>query len=171
MTTILHVNPAGPDDVDPDLDPPIGGPFGPAATPRLDVALVIALGGGLGGLARLGVNTWLPHDGGSGAFPWSTLAENVLGCFLIGALIVCVTEVWATKVGPPHRYVRPFLGTGVLGGFTTFSAYTSDARLLLADGHAALAGAYLSGTLVMGLVAVVAGQLLVRRSLVARTAR
>lgn len=162
MTTILHVHPAGPDDVDPDLDPPTDGPFGPAATSRLDVALVIALGGGLGGLARLGVNSWLPHDGGSNAFPWSTFTENVLGCFLIGALIVCVAEVW-----PPNRYLRPFLGTGVLGGFTTFSAYTSDARLLLAGGHAGVAVAYVLGSLVLGLVAVVAGQLLVRRSLVA----
>ncbi len=166
MTTILHVNPAGPDDVDPDLDPAIGGPSGPAATPRLDVAVVIALGGGLGGLARLGVNTWLPHDGGSGAFPWSTFTENVLGCFLIGALIVCVAQVW-----PPNRYLRPFLGTGVLGGFTTFSAYTADTRLLLAGGHAGVALTYLLGSLVVGLVAVAAGQLLVRRGFVAQSAR
>lgn len=82
------------------------------------VVAVIALGGALGALGRLGLNTALPHAGG---FPLSTVLENVVGSLLLGALIVVLTEL-----RPAHRLVRPFLGTGVLGGFTTFSTYAVE---------------------------------------------
>ena len=58
---------------------------------------------------------------------------------------------------PSSRLVRPFFGTGVLGGFTTFSTYAVDTRALLAAGRPTLAAAYLLGTLVLGLLAVVVG--------------
>jgi CrcB protein len=66
--------------------------------------------------------------------------------------MVFVTDVW-----PPSRYVRPFLGVGVLGGYTTFSTYMLDTRTLVADGHVPLAVAYLFGTMAAGLAAVWAG--------------
>jgi CrcB protein len=114
------------------------------------VLTVVALGGALGALARWAVAEALPHD--PGEFPWDTLLTNVVGCFLIGMLMVLVVERW-----PDRRLVRPFFGTGILGGFTTFSTYAVDTRALFAAGHPGPAVAYLGGTLLLGLAAVVAG--------------
>ncbi len=111
---------------------------------------VIAAGGVTGALARYGlVRVWPAPVGG---FPWATFAINVLGCLLIGVLIVMVSEVWAA-----HRLIRPFLGTGLLGGFTTFSGYAEQTRALLAAGRLAVAFGYLSGTVGAALVAVQLG--------------
>jgi CrcB protein len=127
--------------VDPDVSP-----FAVRGTraPTWDIVLAIAAGGAIGGAARHLVNLGVPHEG----FPWSTFVENVAGCFLLGALMVFLLDVW-----PPHRYLRPFLGVGVLGGFTTFSAYTSETRALLLDGRAPEGLAYLFGSVILGLLA------------------
>jgi CrcB protein len=124
--------------------------------PTWDIAGVVAAGGALGGLARYGVNEALPHS--LTGFPWSTFLENVSGCALLGALMVYLLEVRA-----PSRYLRPFLGVGVLGGFTTFSAYTAEARGLLQVDHPALAVAYLGASLAAGLAATAAGIGVTRR--------
>jgi fluoride exporter len=116
---------------------------------------VIALGGGLGALARYGLAQLLPTP--PGQFPWATFIANVLGCLLIGVLMVLVTEVWAA-----HRLVRPFLGVGVLGGFTTFSTYAVEIHTLLRPGTVGVAFAYLAGTLVAAMLAVLAGVLATR---------
>ncbi|MDP9318264.1 MAG: CrcB family protein [Actinomycetota bacterium] len=136
----------------PDVFRPARSSPGPAhALARLrreaDVLAVIALGGGLGSLARYGVADLLPtrEDG----FPWSTFIVNMAGCLLIGVLIVFVTDVWRTG-----RYARPFLGIGVLGGLTTYSAMMLDLRTLGAGEDWLLADVYLIGTLVGGLVGV-----------------
>jgi CrcB protein len=73
---------------------------------------------------------------------------NVLGAALIGLLMVLVR-----RGGTEGRYARPFLGVGVLGGYTTFSTYALDAHEMLLTGHAARAGGYLVGTVVLGLLA------------------
>lgn len=147
--------------IDPDLDvtdartgPPAGRHPGRRAR-RWDVALVVGAGGALGGAARYGINHLWPT--GPASFPWATFLENVLGCLAIGALMVYLLEVVA-----PHRYARPFLATGVLGGFTTFSAYTAETAALLRAGESAYAMAYLFGTLVVALVATWAGLALAR---------
>lgn len=88
---------------------------------------------------------------------WATLAVNLVGCALIGVLVVLTTEVWQA-----HPLARPFLGTGVLGGFTTFSTYTLDAHGLWAAGDRATAGFYLLGTLLACLVATAAAAGLTR---------
>lgn len=116
---------------------------------------VIALGGVLGALARYGVGLALPPD--RGAFPLATFLVNVVGCALIGALIVVITE-WTAA----HPLVRPFLATGILGGFTTFSTYATDAEELLGDGRLATAGAYLAGTLAAAVAATWLGVRLTR---------
>lgn len=116
------------------------------------VLAVIAAGGALGSLARYGVNVALPYSGG---FPLSTFGENVVGCFVLGALLVVLTEQ-----RHPHRLVRPFLGTGVLGGFTTFSTYAVDS---VTRDSAAVAALYLVGTLVLALAASWAGVAVTRR--------
>jgi CrcB protein len=117
---------------------------------RPDVVAVVAAGGSLGSLARWGVAEALPT--GQDGFPWATFTENVTGACLLGLLMVLAIDAL-----PPSRYLRPFLGVGVLGGYTTFSTYMLDTRELVADGHAPLAAAYLLGTLVVGLAAVWAG--------------
>jgi len=122
------------------------------------VLAVIAAGGALGSLARWGLASALPHA--AGAFPWATFLTNVTGCLLIGALMVLLTEAW-----PPSRYLRPFLGIGVLGGYTTFSTYMLDDRGLLVTGHVGLAAAYLAGSLAAGLAAVWAGVVSLRAAI------
>jgi CrcB protein len=116
---------------------------------------VIALGGGIGALARYGIGLLLPTT--PGHFPWGTFTINVVGCFLIGVLMVLITEVWSA-----HRLVRPFFGVGVLGGFTTFSTYANEIRALLQPGSVAVALLYLFGTLLGALLAVLAGISLTR---------
>lgn len=106
----------------------------------------IAVGGAIGALARYEAGLALPHL--PGELPLETFLVNVAGCLLIGALIVTVTE-WTRA----HPLVRPFLGTGILGGFTTFSTYAVDTEQLLRIGRAATAGAYLMGTLAAAVAA------------------
>jgi CrcB protein len=108
---------------------------------------VVALGGALGAAARYGLIVAWPHapDG----FPWATLVTNLSGCALIGVLMQLVT----TRIAP-HRLVRPFFGTGVLGGFTTFSTYAVESRGLFAADRPGLAIGYLLGTLAGALGAV-----------------
>ncbi|MFR9730970.1 fluoride efflux transporter FluC [Saccharopolyspora sp. MS10] len=114
------------------------------------VLAAISLGGGLGALARHGLGELLPTA--PGGFPWSTFGINALGCLLIGVLMVLITEVWT-----PHPLVRPFFGVGVLGGFTTFSAYAVEFGELLRSGEPITAAAYLAGTLLCALLAVLIG--------------
>ncbi len=125
-----------------------------------DVLAVIAVGGALGSLGRWGVGQALPA--GADGFPWATFTVNCTGAFALGVLMVFVLDVW-----PPHRHLRPFLGVGVLGGYTTFSTYMLDARDLLATGHEVTALTYLAGTLLAGLVAVWVGIVAARAFLVA----
>ncbi len=113
---------------------------------RWDIIAVIALGGAIGSAARYGAGLLWPHD--PSQIAWSTFTVNVVGGFLLG-LLMALVDVW-----PPHRWVRPFLGVGVLGGFTTFSTYMLDTQAIFLAGHPSNALLYLLGTLVVGLVAV-----------------
>lgn len=115
----------------------------------------VAAGGALGALARWTAAIALPTP--AGGFPWTTLAVNLAGCFLIGVLVALVTDVVAA-----HPLVRPFLGTGVLGGFTTFSGYAVDGTQLLQQGRVGAAGVYLATTLVGALLATWLGLGIVR---------
>jgi CrcB protein len=116
----------------------------------LSVLAAIAVGGALGAAARYGVGLALPHV--PSGWPWSTLLINASGCLLIGMLMVLITEVWVA-----HRLVRPFLGVGVLGGYTTFSTYAVEAQQLIGAGRPGVALAYLAVTVVAALVAVQVG--------------
>jgi CrcB protein len=116
---------------------------------------VVALGGAVGALARYGVGLLLPHS--PGTFPLATFGINVVGGFLIGALIVVITE-WMQA----HPLVRPFLVTGILGGFTTFSTYAVDSEQLLAAGHVGTALLYIAGTLLAAVAATWLGIVIAR---------
>jgi CrcB protein len=123
---------------------------------RWDIALVIAAGGAIGGAMRHGVS--LLVDPWADAFPWGTFVENVAGCLLLALLMVYLIDV-----APPSRYLRPFLGVGVLGGFTTFSAYMNETRELLLAGRPGIAFGYVAATLVVGLTATWTGLRLARQ--------
>jgi CrcB protein len=122
---------------------------GPGRRGRGDATVLaaIAAGGATGAVARYLIGQAWPTP--TGAFPASTLAINVLGCALIGVLMVLITDVWSRQ-----RLIRPFLGTGVLGGFTTFSTYTVDIQRLVAGAHAGTALLYLTITPIGALLAV-----------------
>jgi len=128
------------------------------------VLLVIAAGGVLGALLRYQLDRWWPTP--SPDFPWTTLLINVTGCVVIGSFLVMITERWS-----PHPMLRPFFGTGVLGGYTTFSTYAVDIVLLIRAGHPGTAVAYLVGTLAGSLAAVTVGMVVARRLLVRRGPR
>lgn len=98
------------------------------------VLAVVAAGGAVGALARAGVQTRWSEP--AGAFPWATLGINVLGCFLLGMLTVLTTVLVA------RWWVRPLLGTGFLGGFTTFSSYVVWADQLALSESLMLAAGY-----------------------------
>jgi CrcB protein len=124
-----------------------------------DVLAAIALGGALGAPARYGVAQLVavPKDG----FPWATLWTNVSGSFVLGLFLVLVIERF-----PPTRYLRPFVATGFLGAYTTFSTFAVESDLLVKDGHVATAAWYVAATMVIGLIAawlgIASGRLLAR---------
>ncbi len=119
------------------------------------LALVIA-GGGLGSAARYLVGVWMVTHAG-GAFPWGTLSVNIVGSFLIGLLATLADESGA--LGPETRL---FLIVGVLGGFTTFSAFSFESWRLLDQGDAARALLYVGSSVGLGLAAAMGGVVLAR---------
>jgi CrcB protein len=120
-----------------------------------DIIGVIAAGGCLGAAARFGIGVGWPAP--PGTLPWATFVINTLGCALIGVLMVPLTEIWGA-----HRLVRPFLGTGVLGGFTTFSTYAVDIQHLVTAGAARVGLLYMAATPVAALAAVWAAVVVTR---------
>jgi fluoride exporter len=123
----------------------------------LDPALLaaVALGGVLGAEVRYALERLVdsPPDG----WPWATFATNVVGSLLLGVLMGVLG-----RLRRPHRLARPFLGVGVLGGFTTFSTAMGDVPGLLTAGRPGLALLYLAGTALSALAAAAAGLWAVR---------
>ena len=120
--------------------------------------LLFFLGAGIGGALRHGVNLGCARYGGV-AFPWGTLTVNVAGSFIMGALAAWLAlragEGWSQPL-------RLFLATGILGGFTTFSAFSLDAVLMWEQGEAGLAAAYAAASVVLSIAGLVAGLALMR---------
>jgi CrcB protein len=125
------------------------------------VIAVVAAGGSVGAAARYGVGVALPTP--ASGFPTSILVVNTLGCALIGVLMVLTTEVWGV-----HRLIRPLLGTGVLGGFTTFSTYAVGIQHLVTVGAPRTALFYLVATPVAALAAVWAAVIATRAAMKGR---
>jgi CrcB protein len=122
----------------------------------MPVVLWVALGGAIGSAVRYGVNIWSGRMFGS-EFPWATLIVNVLGCFTMGLL----TGLMALKLNLSQE-ARAFFTTGILGGFTTFSAFSLDVALLVERKAMLAAGAYVASSVLLCLVAVFAGLFLIR---------
>jgi CrcB protein len=124
---------------------------------RPAVIAAIAAGGALGAPARYGV-AQLVHTR-PGSFPWATFWTNVSGSLALGFVLVLLLDRF-----PPSQYARPFVATGFLGAYTTYSTFAVDTVVLGKDGHVAVALAYVLASLTIGLLAVwigmVAGRLL-----------
>ncbi len=118
--------------------------------------LIVFLGAGLGGMARHGVNMAAARLLGLG-FPYGTLTVNIVGSFLMGLAV----EYWALKSGLPQS-LRLFLTTGILGGFTTFSAFSLDTALLWERGEGGYALLYAAASVVLSVGALFLALALVR---------
>ena len=120
--------------------------------------LLVFLGAGIGGALRHGVNVGCARMCGT-AFPWGTLTVNVVGSFIMGAIAGWI----AFKAGEGwSQPLRLFLTTGILGGFTTFSAFSLDAVLIWERGQAGLAATYVVASVVISIAGLAAGLGLVR---------
>ena len=113
--------------------------------------LIVFLGAGIGGAGRHGVNVLAARLFGTG-FPAGTLIVNVVGCFLMGL----IAGLFAFRGHLPQE-ARLFLATGVLGGFTTFSAFSLDAALLWQRGEMGLAALYVGASVLLTLAGVATG--------------
>lgn len=118
--------------------------------------LLVGLGGGIGASARYLTNLAALRIAGPN-FPWGTMAVNILGSFAMGLLIATL----ARKSGSSME-MRVFLATGVLGGFTTFSAFSLDFALMWERGDQWHGAAYLIASVVISILALFAGLSLVR---------
>lgn len=114
----------------------------------------VALGGALGASARYLTGIAALRLMGPG-FPWGTLTVNILGSFVMGLLVVTLAHLGGNRLAP-------FLMTGILGGFTTFSTFSLDTLTLWQRGDILAATAYVGGSLVLSLTAIVAGVALAR---------
>jgi CrcB protein len=119
--------------------------------------VIVFLGGGIGAALRHGVNLLSARLFGT-AFPWHTLIENVSGSLVMGVL----AGYFAFKADPSSQHWRLFLTTGVLGGYTTFSAFSLDSVLLYERGETGLAALYVLGSVALAIGGLVAGLALVR---------
>ncbi|MCL6698677.1 fluoride efflux transporter CrcB [Sphingomonas sp. NSE70-1] len=117
--------------------------------------LLVFVGGGLGAMARHGVNRAGLEMLGPG-FPWWTMAVNISGSFLIG-LLAGLFGAWETG-----QDIRMFLITGLLGGYTTFSAFSLDALTLWERGAFQQAGVYVLGSVILSLLAAALGLMVTR---------
>ncbi|MFF0949761.1 fluoride efflux transporter CrcB [Rhizobium leguminosarum] len=119
-------------------------------------ALLVAVGGAIGSLLRYYVGQWALRLMGP-AFPWGTLAVNVVGCFVIGVFAELIARKFNASVE-----LRLLLITGFLGGFTTFSAFSLDAISLFERGEAVAGSIYIAASVGLSMAAVIAGLAVMR---------
>ena len=121
--------------------------------------LVVFVGAGIGGSIRHGMNIWVAHFLGT-HFPWHTFVVNILGSLVMGL----IAGFFAERVNPPS-HLPLFLTTGILGGFTTFSAFSLDAVLLWERHEHLLAALYVGGSVAGAIIGLVLGLWIVRTAL------
>lgn len=122
----------------------------PPRSRQMSVLGAIALGAALGGPARYALARRWPQV--VGGFPWATLWTNVSGSFVLGLFLIVLVNRF-----PPTRFLRPFVATGFLGAYTTFSTFCVETDQLIADGHPATAVGYVAASLLLGLAAAWSG--------------
>lgn len=121
------------------------------------ILLLVALGGVIGAVSRAAIEQAWPHS--PDAIGWATFTINVTGSFLIGVLLALID-----RFRPQQTLIRPFLGVGILGGYTTFSTHIVEVHTLVEHGEPLEALLYLGLQLVTAVVAVAVGMRIVERS-------
>jgi len=122
----------------------------------LAASLNVALGGAVGSVLRYQVGRAVSGIAGPGnAFPWGTLAVNIAGSLAMGALVGWLAR--GTLAQQSAEHARLLIGVGLLGGFTTFSAFSSELVTMLHRGQAGMAAGYTAASLAAGMAAVIIG--------------
>jgi len=135
-------------------------------SPEIAATLWVALGGGLGGILRYAIERAVTRFTGKG-FPWGTLLVNVAGSFLIGYVgFPALAEVSTGSAAPDLRFL---VAVGVFGGFTTFSCFSLEVLDLIRAGAIVRAGAYVLGSVTLGLAAAALGLILGSTAILAQT--
>ncbi|MDF1489081.1 FluC/FEX family fluoride channel [Tessaracoccus caeni] len=124
---------------------------------RVAQTLVVFVGGAIGTLIRAVLQAAWPATG----WPWATFLINLTGSFLLGLLLTALVRNGGDAGW--RRFVRLGVGTGLLGGYTTYSAFIMEGEKLASSGGLLMAGAYLMGSIALGAAAAAAGILLARR--------
>jgi CrcB protein len=125
----------------------------------MKAALLVFLGAGIGGVMRHFLNLWITAIANSG-FPFGILVINVLGSTAMG-----LVAGWFVARGELLPDLRLFLATGILGGFTTFSAFSLDTALLMERGETFAAAAYVIGSVVLSVLGLFFGLWAMRAAL------
>ena len=113
----------------------------------------VFIGGGLGSLCRFGVGIWLNRGG---VYPWGTLVANGLSCIILGMLVALVSKQGLSVE------LRMLLVTGFCGGFSTFSTFSYELVQMLRQANYLLAGSYLLGSVLFGLIAILLGMKIIQ---------
>ena len=121
--------------------------------------LLVAIGGGLGAMARYGLGLAAGRLAPGAAWPWATLTANVAGGLLMGLL----TGWLALKAGAGQESIRLFAAVGVLGGFTTFSAFSLETALMIERREIVPALVYAAGSVVLAIAALFVGLMIARK--------
>ena len=125
----------------------------------MNMLFAVACGGALGAMGRHLISSQIMRWAGDG-FPWGTLTVNVVGSFILGLVVEYLAQRWSAT-----QEIRSFLVVGVMGGFTTFSAFSSDAVLLLERGSLGPAFAYVAGSVLLSIGGMFTGLWLFRQVL------
>ena len=126
------------------------------ASSPLAASALVAAGGALGALARYQVGRLMTNLAGPGyAFPWATLSVNIIGSLAMGALVGWLAR--GTTSDQAAESLRLLIGVGLLGGFTTFSAFSAELVTMLHRGQTGMAAGYAAASLVAGMAAMIAG--------------
>jgi fluoride exporter len=121
--------------------------------------VVVFVGAGVGGAIRHAMNIWVARLMGT-HFPWHTFAINISGSLVMG-----LVAGWFAEKGGAGGHLRLFLATGVLGGYTTFSAYSLDAVLLWERQEHLLSALYVGGSVVCAIAGLMLGLWIIRTTL------
>ncbi|KPF79983.1 camphor resistance protein CrcB [Brevundimonas sp. AAP58] len=120
--------------------------------------LIVGLGGALGSMARYGAGLAAARLAPGAAWPWATLSANVIGGLLMGLLVG-----WLAQRGQGGESVRLFAAVGLLGGFTTFSAFSLETVQMIERRQFGLAAAYVALSVILSCAALVLGLMIARR--------